>query len=71
VEAEIPFTILAFFPEYQMKENRPPSTQEMITAFTEVKGTGLKNVRLGNTGIFAHKEEDYKLLLRKVGRGSF
>jgi hypothetical protein len=54
-----------------MKENRPPSTQEMITAFTEVKGTGLKNVRLGNTGIFAHKEEDYKLLLRKVGRGSF
>jgi pyruvate-formate lyase-activating enzyme len=71
VDAEIPFTILAFFPEYQMKENRPPNTQEMITAFTEVKATGLKNVRLGNTGIFARQEEDYKLLLERVGQGSF
>jgi hypothetical protein len=54
-----------------MKENRPPNTQEMITAFTEVKATGLKNVRLGNTGIFARKEEDYQLLLKKVGWGCF
>jgi len=71
LDPEIPFTILAFFPEYQMKENRSPTLQEMIAAFTEVKATGLKNVRLGNTGIFARQEEDYSLLLEKVGPGAF
>jgi hypothetical protein len=43
----------------------------MITAFKVVKGTGLKNVRLGNTGIFAKKEEEIQVLLERVGRGSF
>jgi pyruvate-formate lyase-activating enzyme len=71
VDAHIPFTILAFFPEYQMKENRPPSLPEMITAFTEVKATGLEYVRLGNTGIFAREEKDYQQLLEKVGGDCF
>jgi len=43
----------------------------MITAFTEVKATGLKYVRLGNTGIFAREEKDYQQLLEKVGGGCF
>lgn len=70
-DEEIPFTILAFFPEYQMKQYRPPSLEEMISAFQEVKKTGLKNVRLGNTGIFAKEEEEIKILLDKVGFGNF
>jgi hypothetical protein len=71
IDREIPFTILAFFPEYRMMKNRAPNLQEMIAAFTEVKATGLKNVRLGDSGIFAQKEEDYQLLLEEVGLGSF
>ncbi|MGQ9696129.1 MAG: radical SAM protein [Thermodesulfobacteriota bacterium] len=70
-EESIPFTILAFFPEYQMKEYRSPTLTEMVSAFAEVKDTGLKNVRLGNTGIFAKNEEEIKVLLEKVGRGNF
>jgi pyruvate formate lyase activating enzyme len=71
IDAEIPFTILAFFPEYRMMKNRAPNLQEMIEAFATVKATGLKNVRLGKTGIFAQEEEDYQLLLEEVGLGSF
>jgi hypothetical protein len=54
-----------------MMKNRAPNLQEMVAAFSEVKATGLKNVRLGNTGIFAQKEEDYRLLLEEVGWGYF
>ncbi|MDI6756172.1 MAG: radical SAM protein [Thermodesulfobacteriota bacterium] len=71
VDEAIPFTILAFFPEYKMKDHRSPTLTEMVTAFAAVKTTGLKNVRLGNTGIFAKKEEEIQILLEKVGRGSF
>jgi pyruvate-formate lyase-activating enzyme len=71
VDVEIPFTILAFFPEYEMKDHRPPTLGEMIGAFEAVKVTGLKNVRLGNTGIFAKKEEEIQVLLDRVGFGSF
>jgi pyruvate-formate lyase-activating enzyme len=71
IDAEIPFTILAFFPECRMMKNRAPNLQEMVEAFAAVKATGLKNIRLGNTGIFAPKEEDYQLLLEEVGLGSF
>jgi hypothetical protein len=37
----------------------------------QVKATGLKNLRLGNTAIFASLEEDNPFLLEKVGGGSF
>src|SRR3972149_7821649 len=62
VDPEIPFTILAFFPEYQMKRYKSPKVSEMIEAYIEVKGTGLRNVRLGNTGVFASSQEDHQLL---------
>jgi pyruvate formate lyase activating enzyme len=71
VDEKIPFTILAFFPEYQMKEYRSPKLEEMVSAYEEVKAQGLKNVRLGNTGIFARQEKDFEILLKRVGRGSF
>lgn len=71
VDLEIPFTILAFFPEYQMKRFRPPKLSEMIEAFQEVKAIGLKNVRLGNTWVFASKEDDLYQLKEKVGTGNY
>ena len=71
LEQNIPFTILAFFPENQMQDFRHPTTQEMVEAFLEVKATGLKKVRLGNTGVFAKGDEDYCLLEDGVGIGNF
>lgn len=52
VDENIPFEILAYFPEHQMT-NRPPKTEEVIDAYKVAKGVGLKNVRLGNVGVSA------------------
>jgi pyruvate-formate lyase-activating enzyme len=71
VDREIPFTILAFFPEYRMKDYRSPMLEEVVEAFQAVKAAGLKNVRLGNTGIFAHTEDQIQTLRQKVGMGHF
>jgi pyruvate formate lyase activating enzyme len=71
VDPEIPFTILAFFPEYQMKRYRSPKISEMIEAYVGVKAVGLRNVRLGNLGIFAFSEQDYDLLKKRVGVGNY
>lgn len=71
LDRNIPFTILAFFPENQMKGYRHPTAREMVEAFLEVKATGLKEVRLGNTGVFANEDEDYRLLEDAVGVGNF
>ncbi len=71
IDPEIPFTILAFFPEHQMKRYKSPKVSEMITAYDEVKAVGLVNVRLGNTGIFASSEEDHHLLKEKVGARNY
>jgi len=71
VDPDIPFTLLAFFPEYQMKKYRSPKVSEMIEAYTAVKAVGLRNVRLGNTGIFASTKEDHSLLKKRVGVGNY
>ncbi len=71
IDRDIPFTILAFFPEYRMKEYRSPALEEMVEAFQAVKAAGLKNVRLGNTGIFAHTGDQIQTLRQKVGVGHF
>jgi pyruvate-formate lyase-activating enzyme len=71
LDPEIPFTILAFSPEYQMKRYKGPKLSEMVEAFLEVKKIGLRNVRLANTGIFASSEEDLFLLRKKVGMGNY
>ena len=42
VDPAIPFTILAFFPEHQMKDFRRPNTKEMVEAYMKVQSTGLK-----------------------------
>lgn len=71
LDPEIPFTILAFFPEYQMKRYKSPKAAEMIEAYHAVKKIGLRNVRLGNAGIFASTEEDCHLLRETVGVGNY
>ncbi len=71
VDPEIPFTIQAFSPEYQMKRYKSPKVLEMIEAYLGVMAVGLRNVRLGNTGIFASSEEDYDLLRKRVGVGNY
>jgi hypothetical protein len=54
-----------------MRDYRHPSVQEMIEAFHGVKATGLQRVRLGNTGVFAKGDEDYRLLEDRVGVENF
>jgi pyruvate formate lyase activating enzyme len=71
VDASIPFTILAFFPEYRMKTYQSPSVTEMVEAYHRVKATGLKNIRLGNVGVFAHTKEDQEYLVENVDDGVY
>lgn len=71
VDPEIPFTVLAFVPEYQMKRYKSPKVFEMIEAYHSVKASGLRNVRLGNPGVFVSSEEDYHLLKERVGVGNY
>jgi len=67
----IPFTILAFFPEYKMKSFRSPTAKEMVNAYQKAKTAGLKNIRLGNLGVFIRTEEDQKYLFSNVDSNAF
>lgn len=71
VDPQIPFSIIAFFPEHRMKDYRKPKTGEMIAAYKKVKAAGLRNVRLGNLGVFLRSDRDYELLLEEVGKEGF
>jgi len=62
VDSEIPFTILAFFPEHKLTAVSSPSFQHMIEAYNATRDVGLKNVRLGNVGRFVRTDEDYETL---------
>lgn len=67
INPEIPFTILAFFPQYKLMDVRRPKLMEMIQTYFKVKEAGLKNVKLGNISVFAKNEEELKLLISLVG----
>jgi len=71
VDRSIPFTILAFFPEYRMKEFARPDVREMIEAYDRVKATGLEKIRLGNVGVFAPTQEDQEYLMSCVEKGVY
>ena len=66
VDRDIPFTILAFFPEHRMKDYCSPTVKEMVLAYQRVKAAGLKNIRLGNLGVFARTEADQIYLMENV-----
>jgi pyruvate formate lyase activating enzyme len=71
VDPTIPFTILAFFPEYKMKNHSPPTVVEMVAAYQRVKDLGLEKIRLGNVGVFARTETDQAYLIKNVDAGAF
>jgi len=66
-DPHIPFTILAFFPQYKLRDVRPPTLQEMLDAYLKVRSAGLKTVKLGNVGVFAKTNSDMELLYSVVG----
>jgi pyruvate-formate lyase-activating enzyme len=70
-DTQIPFTILAFFPEYKMKDHASPTVFEMVDAYRRVKAAGLKNVRMGNIGVFARSEADQAYLMQNVDPGAY
>lgn len=63
----IPFTILAFFPQYKMVDVRPPTFKEMVESYFKVKSIGLKTVKLGNISIFAKTNQDLETIYTLVG----
>ncbi len=71
IDTAIPFTILAFFPEYRMKDFSPPNVADMVAAYQRVKAVGLTNVRLGNVGVFARTAEDQAYLMENVDPDAF
>ncbi len=58
----IPFTILAFFPEYRMKDVPVPNLGQMIEAYNAAKDAGLRNIALGNVHLFVRTRAEYELL---------
>ena len=66
IDPTIPFTLLAFFPEHQMKDFRSPNTKEMVNAYRKVKSAGLENIRLGNLGVFVHNDKDRNYLMANI-----
>lgn len=58
VDPGIPFTLLAFFPSYEMTDTRAPTFQEMMQAGRDVLQAGLTNLRLGNLGVFCKTQEE-------------
>ena len=71
VDSNIPFTLLAFFPEYQLKNFKSPTTKEMVAAYQKVKTIGLKNVRMGNLGVFVRTEKDQEYLIANIDSNNF
>lgn len=69
VGPDIPFTILAFFPQYKLKSsnNRSPNLEEMIAAYEAAREAGLKHIKLGNPGVFLRSEKDMQTLVSRLG----
>ena len=71
VDRAIPFTILAFFPEHQMRNFRSPSVEEMVKAYEAVSSAGLTRVRLGNLGVFIQTEKHREYLIAHVDSSAY
>jgi pyruvate-formate lyase-activating enzyme len=67
LDPAIPFTLLAFFPEYQLLNNPPPTLDQMVEACEAICEVGLRQVRLGNCGVFARGGEGWAELVDRVG----
>jgi pyruvate-formate lyase-activating enzyme len=69
LDENIPFTILAFFPQHEMKDVTSPTLDQMLSAYDTARAKGLKHVRMGNTGVFCKTDEDYKRLATLAPEG--
>jgi len=67
IDENIPFHILAFFPNYKLESYRPPTLDEILETYKVVKGVGLKQIQIGNIGVFAKTDEEMKRLINTVG----
>ena len=54
-----------------MKDFTSPTVEEIVDDYQGVKSVGLKNIRIGNVGVFAHTEKDQKYLISHVDKGCF
>jgi pyruvate formate lyase activating enzyme len=70
-DADTPCTILAFFPEYRMKDFARPTVAQMVEAYQRVKAAGLTQIRLGNLGVFAPTEADQAFLMENVDPAAY
>ncbi|MFQ5821242.1 MAG: radical SAM protein [Candidatus Heimdallarchaeota archaeon] len=66
-DPSLPTTLLAFFPYNMLKEVRSPTLHEMVQSFLVMKEAGLKNLRLGNVGVFARTERERDFLVNLLG----
>jgi len=62
--------ICGFYPEYRMKNFRSPNTREMVDGHRKAKFTGLKNIRLGNLGVFIRNDQDREYLMGNVEKNA-
>jgi pyruvate-formate lyase-activating enzyme len=67
LDENIPFHILAFFPQYKLKDIRTPKLTEIINTFKAVKEVGLKQVKVGNIAIFTKNDDERNLLIKEIG----
>jgi len=47
-----PYSLLVFFPQFQMRDLRPTSRRQAEACFEAAKKAGLKRVKLGNEPLF-------------------
>lgn len=64
VDRDIPYAIIAFIPEYQLKHVNPPTYHQMIRAFECARDAGLRNVKIGNIGVFVKTMEEFEELVK-------
>lgn len=69
VEPNIPFTVLAFFPQNELKDVPPPTLEQMLEAYQAAKEKGLHQVRMGNLGVFIRSQEEMEKLLACAREG--
>ncbi|MFX0065946.1 MAG: radical SAM protein [Candidatus Hermodarchaeota archaeon] len=67
IDPSMPTTLLAYFPAYKLSIRRP-NLVEMMRSYAAMKNVGLKQVRMGNIGVFARTQEDTNLLVSVFGR---
>jgi len=71
IDENIPFTVLAFFPEYKLIQTPPPNMLQMLQAYFLAKDIGLKRVRVGNLGVFLKSESDIEFFTSLIEPDAF